>query len=201
MAWEAVTAIATAFTGAVIAVTAIIALREVRVGAAQVRATRHQLEHLQKATQFEGALAVFAELDSDMQTEARHYVQFELGAKLEDDAYRDEVAFVNGADEMVHRELIVLRCFERIAFYERKALVDRETLLMVASGRIVIMWNCLERVVAILRASLGPGMWKNFENLYHVTIQNMAEQNVDALGALPRLREKLGLPAESTTGA
>lgn len=197
MTWEAVTALATVFTGAIIAATAIIALREVRVGAAQVRATGDQLEHLQKATQFEGSLAVFAELDSATQIEARRYVQFELGGRLEDDTYRADVAFVNGADELVHRELGVLRCFERIAFYERKGLVDRETLLMVASGRIIVMWNCLEGVVAIHRAAIGPGMWKNFENLYHVTIQYMVDQDLDPIGAMPRLRKHLGLKIDA----
>jgi hypothetical protein len=196
--WEALTALSTAFTGAIIAITALIALREVRLGADQVRATGDQLEHLRKATQFEGTLEIFKELDGPVQTEARRYVQFDLADKLKDPTYLAEVPLINGASEIVHQELMVLRCFERIAYYEQKGLIDRDTVLMVASGRIFVMWNALERVVAIHRASIGPGAWANFEALYHLTHVWMADHGVDVRVTEQHLRERLGLDATSS---
>jgi hypothetical protein len=195
MNWDAVTALATAFTGIVIATTALIALREVRLGAEQVRATGEQLEHLRKTTQFEGSLEVFKELDSPTQIDARHYVLFELPEKLKDPAYRADVAKINSADERVHLELTVLRCFERIAYYERKGFVDRDTLLMVASGRVIVMWTALENIVLVHRASIGPGAWKNFEQLYHLTKLWLIEQGIDTGAREAILRDELGLDA------
>lgn len=166
MNWEAVSALSTAFTGLVIAVTALAALREVRIGAEHAASTRDQLQHLRKATQFEGALAVFAELDKPLQIEARHFVQFELGPRMTDEKFRWEVGLVAGADEREHKELTVLRCFERIGFYIDKGFVDPDVVYMVASGRVITTWRALEEVVAIHRGVAGP-FWVHFEQLYN----------------------------------
>ncbi len=177
MNWEAVLGLSSAFTGVVIAITALVALREVRVAAEHASATRDQLEHLRKATQFEGALAVFAELDNPLQVEARHFVQFELADRLKNETFRREVSLVAGADEREHRELTVLRCFERIGFYVRKGFVDPDVVYMVASGRVMTTWRSLDEVVAIHRDIAGP-FWMNFEQLYKDSIQWMRDHNI-----------------------
>lgn len=97
MNWEAVAAVSTAFTGLVILATALAAVREVRIAAEHSRSTRDQLEHLRKATQFEGALAVFSELDTPLQMQARHFVQFELEHRMKDEGFRKEVALAGPA--------------------------------------------------------------------------------------------------------
>lgn len=185
MSWEAVAAVSTAFTGLVILATAIAAVREVRIAGEHSRATRAQLEHLRKATQFEGALAVFAELDTPFQMNARHYVQFELAQLMKDEHYREEVALIAGADELEHKELTVLRCFERIGTYVHKGWVDPDVVYMVASGRVIITWRALEEVVAIHRAITGPRFWENFERLYHECLEWMRKRdvNIDSLVA------------------
>lgn len=166
MNWEAVAAVSTAFTGLVILATALAAVREVRIGAEHARATREQLEHLRKATQFEGALAVFSELDTPFQTDARHFVQFDLADRLKDERFREDVARIAGADELEHKELTVLRCFERIGTYVRKGWVDGDAVYAAASGRVTVTWHALEQVVAIHRDVAGPGFWENYERLY-----------------------------------
>ncbi len=190
MNWEAVLGLSTAFTGVVIAITALAALREVRVAAEHASATREQLHHLRKATQFEGALAVFSELDNPFQMEARHFVQFELANRLKDESFRREVGLVAGADEREHKELTVLRCFERIGFYVRKGFVDPDVVYMVASGRVMTTWRALEDVVAIHRDIAGP-FWMNFEQLYkdsrkwmrdhHIRVDDLEEHQVRRL--------------------
>lgn len=167
MNWEAVAAVSTAFTGLVILATALAAVREVRIAAEHSRATRDQLEHLRKATQFEGALAVFAELDTPFQQNARRFVQFELAERMKNQRYREEVALIAGADELEHQELTVLRCFERIGTYVHKGWVDPDVVYMVAAGRVVVTWRALEEVVAIHRAIAGRTFWENYERLYH----------------------------------
>jgi hypothetical protein len=165
--WEAVAAVSTAFTGLVILVTALAAMREVRIAGEHARATREQLEHLQKATQFEGALAVFSELDTPFQLNARRFVQFDLEERLREERFRDEVALIAGADELEHQELTVLRCFERIGTYVRKGWVDADVVYMVASGRVIVTWRALAEVVAIHRSVAGETFWANYEQLYH----------------------------------
>ncbi len=182
MNWEAVSAIATLFTGLVIAVTALAALREVRLSADQTAATRAQLEHLRNATRFEGLLAVFEELDRPHQIDARHFVQFELAERMKDPQFRHEVSLIAGADERVHKELTVLRFFERVGFYVRKDFVDSDVVYMVASGRVVTTWSALEEVVKIHRDVAGP-FWTNYEDLRNGCIAWMRSHgvNIDAL--------------------
>ena len=179
MSWEAVAAIGTAFTGFVILVTAIVAVREVRIAGEHALATRDQLEHLRKATQFEGALAVFAELDTPFQEEARHFVQFEIADRLKDDVFLEEVSRIGGTDEMVHKEITVLRCFERIGAYVRKGWVDPDVCYMAASGRVIVTWRALEPVVKIHRSVTGPRFWENFEWLYEQSKVWMRERGID----------------------
>jgi hypothetical protein len=164
MNWEAVTALSSAFTGLIIAITAVAALREVRIGGEHAQATREQIEHLRKATQFEGALAVFAELDTPTQVDARAFVLFELADRMKDEQFRREVSRAGAADERVHKELHVLRCFERVGFYATNGLVDAEVVYLVASGRAITTWHALEDVVEIHRRTAGS-LWMNFERL------------------------------------
>lgn len=169
MNWEAFSAVSTAFTGLVILATAIAAIREVRIAADHSRATRDQLEHLRKSTQFEGALAVFGELDTPFQQHARRFVQFQLAERMNDPQFRAEVALLAGADELEHKELTVLRCFERIGTYVRKGLVDPDVVYCAAAGRVIATWRALDDVVAIHRAIAGPAFWENYERLYHAS--------------------------------
>jgi hypothetical protein len=177
MNWEAVAAISTPLTGLVIAITAILGFRQLRIGDEHARSTRDQLEHLRKATQFEGALAVFGELDKDFQVDARRFVQFELAQRMKEPAFRAEVALIAGADEREHKELTVLRCFERIGFYIDKGFVDPDVLYMVASGRVITTWRALEEVVAIHRGVAGA-FWTHFEKLYYECRNWMKHHNV-----------------------
>jgi len=191
--WEAVAAVSTAFTGLVILVTAVAAIRELRDAAENTRLTRAQLEHLRSATQFEGALAVFAELDSPAQVEARRFVQFDLPKRLADPDFRREVEMIGAADETKHPELTVLRCFERIGSYVSKGFVEPEITYLVASGRTSTMWLLLEDVVAIHR-SVGGNPWVNFENLYRATHKWMTDQGMRAADLEARIRASRSRP-------
>jgi hypothetical protein len=179
MPWEALTALSTAVTAIVIAVTAFAAVREVRLTADTTRAAGEQLEQLRKATQFEGALEIFKELDSPAQVEARRFVVFDLPERLKDERFREEIGFISGVDEAKHLELTVLRCFERIGFYRSKGFVEEDVLLNVASGRIVTTWRALQPVVELHRKALGPRVWENLEALNRDTEKYMHDLGFD----------------------
>jgi hypothetical protein len=187
MPWEAITALSTAFTGIVIAITALAAVREVRLTAESTRAAGAQIEELRKATQFEGALEIFKELDSPIQLDARRFVFCDLPERLKDEHFREEVGFIGAVDEAKHQELMVLRCFERIGFYQAKGFVETDVLMMAASGRIVTMWIALQPVVEIHRRALGSRIWENFEALYNHTQSQLAERGFDVSTAVNRV--------------
>jgi hypothetical protein len=125
-------------------------------------------------------------LDAPNQVEARRFVQFELADRLKDERFREEVSFVGGVDETQHQELTVLRCFERIGFYQAKGFVEQDVLLMAASGRIVTMWIALQPIVEIHRKALGNRVWENFEALHQQTMAQMRERGFDTDTALER---------------
>ncbi len=159
MNWEALTALGTIFSGLVIAATVVVAAR-------QVRLTRTQLDHLRRATQLEGAMVVFGDLSEPSLLEARRFVRNELRERMKNETFRAEVSDLGGADDSVHREMIVLRMFERIGTYVKHGLLDGPIIYDLALPFILTSWDQLSEVVAIHRREAGAGLWENFQFLY-----------------------------------
>ena len=180
MNWEALSAISTFLTAAIIAVTAVAAFREVRLTADSTRAAGEQITELRKATQFEGTLEVFKDLDSQFQRDARHFVQFELAERMQDDAFRAEVALLSVADETRHHELTVLRCFERIGFFLSKGSSKKISCISSPPGAPSSCGARSRRVLEIHRVALGASQhpWQNFEALYNATMAHMRDQGM-----------------------
>ncbi len=152
MNWESLTAVGTFFSGFIIATTAIIAMR--------------QLDHLRKATQLEGAMAIFADLDRTEFRESIRFIATELPGRMEDASFRQGVPLGNSADDAVHKELIVLRKFEDVGTYVKHGLLDSALIYDNAFALIAKSWSGLQEVVAIHRAAGGLGFWENFEYLF-----------------------------------
>src|SRR5579863_4424098 len=110
--WEAITAVATAATTLIILITVIVG--------------RRQLDQLRRTTQLEGAMGIFAELDSPTIDEARLFALHELPAKVKDEQYRKECEMFALSDVRVHKELVLLRFFERIGAYVEEGLIEGE---------------------------------------------------------------------------
>lgn len=159
MTWEAISAIATAFTGVVIAATVLVGIR-------QLRLTRDTLDHLRRATQLDGAMQIFADLNTPQFRESQHFILRELALRMDEPEFREAVAHVGMADSRVHKELHLMRTFERIGAYVRNGLIDGNIIYDVSLPVIVGSWEELAEVVEIHRKSLGDGMWENFEYLY-----------------------------------
>src|SRR5947209_15698469 len=148
MTWEALTAIATAFTGLVIGATVI-------VGARQLRLTRDTLDHLRRATQLEGAMKILDDITQPEFREAVRFVGNELPEKMNEPAFREELKTVGLADSNRHKELIVLRTFERVGVFVKLGLLDSGIIYDFAIPVIVATWQNLEEVVAIHRQAGG----------------------------------------------
>jgi hypothetical protein len=172
--WSDVTAIATAASALVIAVT-------VLVGVRQVRLTSIQLEQLQKATQLQGAMKIFDDLHSPTYVKARRNVATELNAKLNDPTFREEVELGliwTKNPDIIHDELFVLRTFEAIGSYVRYGLVDKETILDSVAISSIVAWEHLSAVIEIQRRTIQPRMWESFEYLHRLAIQWLSSEVV-----------------------
>jgi hypothetical protein len=157
MHWEAVTAIGTVFTGIVIFLTVIYAAR-------QADLARQHIWALRQATQLEGAISIFAELESARFEAARQFVLHRLPVLLQDPKFRDEVRLIAQVDEAAHQELVVLRAMDQIGIYVDEGLIDANVIYRGAVGRIITMWEALKDVIAIHRET-AEFLWGGFERL------------------------------------
>ena len=125
MNWEAVAAVGSVLSATVIAITVIFASRQVKVGARQAQLTNDQLNHLRRSTQLEGAMRIFEEMDKLEFREAVRFVVHDLHTHMQNEQFRDAVAFPEAAPDGVHKENVVMRFFERVGAYVREGLVRR----------------------------------------------------------------------------
>lgn len=163
VSWEALTAVASLFSSFAVLAAVLVAVRQVRVGAAQV-------EHLRKATQLDGTMKIFALIGSDEQQQARRFILTELAARLEDPKFRAEVSQLASFPSLQeHPELQVLRLMEMVGNYVKHGLLDENIMFDAWITAVIQIWERLEScgVIALHREAIGPGMWENFEALYH----------------------------------
>jgi hypothetical protein len=157
--WEALTAIGSIASAVVIAVTVVMAARQVKI-------TTDQLEQTRRATQFEAARSVLLEMVEPRLVEAYRFIIHELPAKLKDADFYHGVGQVGLADDTVHKEVYLLRALDRIGTYVKYGLVDGEIIYASYWTRIISSWELLTDVVIIHRAIAGPHFWQNAEFLY-----------------------------------
>ena len=180
MSWEAVTAIATAFTGAVIAATVV-------VGARQLRLTRDTLDELRRATQLEGTMRVLDDIMGSEFRDAMRFVTNDLPAKMQEEPFRATVSRIGAEDSATHKELTVLRTLERVGSYIKYGLLDGDVIYDVSIPVFISAWECLQPVIEIHRRERGEGFWENFEYLYRASIR-WREQSRKDEGYLKNLK-------------
>lgn len=163
MNWEALSAISTAFTGLVILLTVIYAARQVRALNDQSRALAAQLEHLRRATQLEGTLAIFDEVLSPDVQAAYAFVMKEFGEKMKDERFRAE-ALERAPNTDTHQEVLILRHLERIGTLIKNDLLDPYALFDFSSFFIQENWKILRPLALEQRRKFGnEHLWENFE--------------------------------------
>jgi hypothetical protein len=163
--WSALTAIGTIATALVIFVTVVVG--------------RRQLDELRRATQLSGAMGIFAELDSPEVDDARRFVTYELPEKLKDPQFRKEIELTSLGDPRVHKELVLLRFFDRMGTYVEEGLIEGDIINKAAFGRILSSWVMLADVIAIHRRVVGDFLWKRFEMLKDDAARWVAAQGID----------------------
>jgi hypothetical protein len=165
VSWEALTAISTAATALVILVTAVYAARQVRAMNAQSKAMTAQIDHLRRATQLSGIMAIFDEWQSPHLRESYSFVMTEFTERMKDEQFHAEAVGPSPRDD-VHKEVLVLRDMERVGTLVKTGLLDTDALFEYASFYMTQLWQRLEPLVRDQRRLSGnEGYWENFEYL------------------------------------
>jgi hypothetical protein len=171
--WEALTAISTAFTGVVILLTVLYAARQVRALNEQSTAMAAQIEHLRRATQLTGTLAIFDEIMTIEVAAAARFVATEFAEMMKDERFHAE-ALERVPDWTVHKEVYMLRHLERIGTLVKNGLVDADALLDFMGLFIRENWRHLRPLALEQRKLYGLSLWENFEYLALQAEANLA---------------------------
>ena len=153
MDWQAVAAVASLLSAAVIAVSAVFALR--------------QVNQLSRAAQLDGTMRIFAHFTDQRFIEARNFVFNELSQKLKDPVFVQEIRTYRNVDLTRHPEYRVLIFLQLVGSLVKHHLVDGPGIYEFAQYSIVKSWEVLEPVVQLQRESLkNPYMWGGADFLY-----------------------------------
>ncbi|HYK54484.1 MAG TPA: hypothetical protein VEV38_13250 [Candidatus Eremiobacteraceae bacterium] len=182
--WEALAAVGSILSAIVIAVTVIFAARQVRV-------TVDQLEQVRKATQFEAARTVLLDLADPVFVDAYRFVASDLDKMMALPAFRRDIGLIGLADDKVHKEIHIIRAFDRIGTYVRFGLIDGEVVYTTYAPRIVLSYERLAEVIAIHRRIAGTQLYKNFDYLYEDCSRWLAANGgpLDVAGVTERIAE------------
>jgi len=147
--WEIVSAVAAAATTVIIAVTAIVAV--------------HQIRQLRVSTQLEGLLAMHSEYTAAEMNAAREFIVTELSEKLKDPTYRKEI--IDGhATSLTHPEFVVANFWEKVGMLVGEGVLDPKLYLVPFAYRCIEAWEQLKPVIELRRIK-EPLQWKPFDHM------------------------------------
>jgi hypothetical protein len=183
--WEALTALGSILSATVIAVTVIMAARQIRV-------MNDQLEQTRRATQFDAARTVLLDMVDAKAVAAYRFVMRELPNRMKDPGFLRDVGLVGLADDTIHQEIYLLRVLDRIGAYVRFKLVDREIIYSTYHTRILGAWEALGDVVVEHRKATYGHFWGNAQYLYDDCKAWTAihDPDLDSRAIVQRMRER-----------
>lgn len=154
-----------------------------------------QLRHMRGGNQ----IAVLTELRASQQTpeylKAVHYVFSELLSKMQDPAFRYQLANRTARTAENNQQIsyaeVVGDFYENMGVFAKTGLVDRRLLMDIHAAVVLDAWNALAEVTAILRAHYGRAIYENFEYLA-VLSQDWNAAHPD--GSYPNNVRRIDLP-------
>jgi hypothetical protein len=155
MSLELVNTLATFGTFLVIAATAIAAIVQLRHARSSNQiAAINELRETENAPDFQAA---------------RHFVETQLAAKLQDPAFRYQVATPDARTDETRSLFAMIRAignfYEDMGLLVRTGLVDREFIAQSWNANVLVAWESLAPVTALNRQARGNVIWENFEYL------------------------------------
>jgi hypothetical protein len=154
MNWEALSAIATAFTGLVIMFTVIVGVR-------QARAALDQIGEAHRATQLDGMLRIFDKFDDPEFTAARHYIMTKLTARMAEPDFEEYLRTTPVSD---YPWGAAIRTLERMGVLVKTGLLEGEPFYYHWGNMILGTTNRLRPLIALQRrVQDNPYIWKDTE--------------------------------------
>ena len=152
--WEAISAVASISSAVVIALSAFAAVRQMRDG--------------QRGQAFEGTETLLERWESTELRSARRYVLEELPARLQTEAYREEILRNGARGELsAYPELAVLRFLERVGIYVYYRLLPGEAIYEQLFIYVARSWPYLSEVAQLVReAENNPYAFDKAEMFY-----------------------------------
>jgi|SRR5579863_3496135 len=146
--WDTISAIGVIGQFIVIAVTAAVALQ--------------QLRHLSKQRQYDAVQHMLGQYETDAMSMSRLYVYEDLGGRMQDSGYREQILSGRVAPT-THPEFLVGRFFNKLGTLISAGVIDSEIALAQFAQAAPRLWECLLPVIA-LRRSRFPSFWLGFES-------------------------------------
>jgi len=174
MTWEALSALASLVTAAVITATAIIAVV--------------QLRHLRTANQLSAALSLYTELDDAALRKARSFVHLELEERMKDASFREQLIRAK-FDREVHLEIKLGNYWENFGLLLRTGLLDKTLFLDWGAAGCLYDWRMLRDVTRAIRGA-RPEVWRDFEYLARLSATHLDSMERHPLRQ-PKWREGL----------
>lgn len=169
--WSALTAVGTLLSAFIIAITVIMAAKQVRLTQEQVQATNRNLEHLRRTTQLEGVMKILEQFSAPEAQASANFIRTELIGRMHDANFVASGSERLVMDTSVHKELVVVRLFERVGALIKYGLIEGSVLFDIVHPFITLTWERLEEsgYLAMRRKAFGGPVWENFEYLYRAT--------------------------------
>ena len=181
MSWEALSAIATAFTGLVIMFTVIVGVR-------QARAALDQIGEAHRATQLDGMMRIFQWFDDPQFVSGRLYVMKELHERMKEPGFEEYLRDTSYAEFPWHKTLSTL---ERVGVFVRMGLLEGEPFYYNWGNMIILTWEKLAPLVELNRKTNdNPYLWKDTEWLAADALRFVNEY----IAKNPRTRPSTGQP-------
>lgn len=154
-----------------------------------------QLRHMRGGNQ----IAVLTELRASQQTpaylNAAHYVFSELSTKMQDPAFRyqlaNRTARTTENNEQISYAEIIGDFYENMGMFAKTGLVDRRLLMDIHSALVLDAWDALAETTAVLREHYGRAIYENFEYLV-ILSQDWSAAHPD--GTYPHGVRRIDLP-------
>jgi|SRR5580698_4619259 hypothetical protein len=126
-----------------------------------------QLRHASSSNQ----IAAFNELRGTTESaglqRAQDFVGKELAEKVKDPSFRYQILnrFPRTGEESITKIYTVGNFYESMGALVKARLVEPDLVLEIWSYNVVLYWERLAAITAIVRRRDGPGVWENFEYL------------------------------------
>lgn len=120
-----------------------------------------QLRHLRLSNQLSGLQGVFEMLRDPSVREIVNFVRHDLPEHLKDEKFRATLLHIP-IDRHEHPEQYLCDMYNHVGSFVRSGLIDEAIYLQSDWFNVILYWNLLEEVVAIVRSN-RPYLYENFE--------------------------------------